>query len=323
MSDIALHIGYLMSEHDCVIVPGWGAFIAQYTSAFSFYDSGLYKKPKRFVAFNSSINHSDGLLQNSLMRREGISYEAANREIADFVASLHKQLDYEGLVAIGRLGIFKKNDDVIVFEPYHIANTCDGSFGLADLRIKTLSELTRESVESEAYEEERSNVVRLYGRRFIQVAASIIILIGACFVLSTPLSFDNSTDYAGLESAVMMKPVEPKQALRVDGDLSIALPECAASECVESTVAEFKNEEHPEQPVYNMYEDGGAHYLIVASLDTRRQAEKFIKGHEGDLRILEGNSRYRVYVAQSNSMSRLNQIRRSIVATYPDAWILR
>ena len=81
MSDIALHIGYLMSEHDCVIVPGWGAFIAQYTSAFSFYDSGLYKKPKRFVAFNSSINHSDGLLQNSLMRREGISYEAANREL--------------------------------------------------------------------------------------------------------------------------------------------------------------------------------------------------------------------------------------------------
>lgn len=328
MSDIALHIEYLLSKHDCVIVPGWGAFIMQYRNAVYFTEDGIYKKPYRSISFNQSICHNDGLLINSMIRRSGIPYAVANNEIEEFVASLRKQLDYDGLVAIGRLGIFKNTDGLVIFEPNRIGDRCSDSFGLHNLKIKTLAQMTEESVASDnmAHLKSRQSI-NLNVRRFAQLAASIIILICAGFVLSTPLRFDQSTDYASLENAVRISQPSPKVVLNSDGDLAIALPVCAEQELNVSvnTCDEEESNKRAEDRVEARlpHDDEGEYYLIVSSLDTKEQAEKYIQRHNGDLRILERGDRFRVYAAQSASFKSLNHARKSILSEYPDAWILR
>ena len=105
MISILDHIEYLMTEHDCVIVPGLGAFISQYSVSKNA-ETGIVESVKRNIAFNRSVDYNDGLLINSLMRRENISFERAKSEIDNYVRALYGQLKYEGEVPVGRLGFF-------------------------------------------------------------------------------------------------------------------------------------------------------------------------------------------------------------------------
>ena len=62
MIDIAQHIEYLLLHHDCVVVPGLGAFIVNDENAR--YDSGSHSfmPPVRTVGFNPEVRHNDAML---------------------------------------------------------------------------------------------------------------------------------------------------------------------------------------------------------------------------------------------------------------------
>ncbi len=329
MINITLHIEYLLTRHDCVILPGWGAFLSQHSKAFSFEDTCQFKKPGKFYVFNSAVNHNDGLLVNSIVRREGLSYEMAVREVEVFVASLNKQIEYDDVVSIGRIGCFRKQFGNLVFEPYHVANSCDDNFGLVDLSIKTIQQLTAASDEPQVSETlVDSNVILTFGRRFVKVAASIVVMIGLAFMLSTPLTVDDSVDYAALNSAIKVRAPQKAITLAEEGVLSIALPEdnIIQQEIVVVNDAQEKTHQNSEaQEALDIpHNSNGLFYLIVASLDTKSQAEKFISSHtQDDLRILECDGRYRVYAAQSNSYKTLKKVSEYLNAKYPGCWIIR
>ena len=81
MISLVQHIEYLMIYNDCVVIPGWGALIANYRP--STVKGSIMECPQRTIAFNGDINHNDGMLANSLMRRHHMSYEQACSFIAD------------------------------------------------------------------------------------------------------------------------------------------------------------------------------------------------------------------------------------------------
>ena len=72
-----------MTRHDCVVIPGWGAFIANCSPARYDADREVMERPHRSIGFNASVSHNDGLLAQSLLRREGMDYDEAMRFIAD------------------------------------------------------------------------------------------------------------------------------------------------------------------------------------------------------------------------------------------------
>ena len=74
MLTILPHIEYLIRNNDCVIVPGFGAFISHIVPA-SLGEDGLLTAPCRLLGFNEALQHNDGLLANSLMRKSGVSYD--------------------------------------------------------------------------------------------------------------------------------------------------------------------------------------------------------------------------------------------------------
>ncbi len=118
MDILPLHIEYLLSRHDCVIVPGLGAFIATETEAYINYESGVITPRRREISFNSSVVTDDGLLTHSIARLERLSYEDARRTVANLIERMTADLNNEGETSIGMVGrLIKDSDGLISFQP--------------------------------------------------------------------------------------------------------------------------------------------------------------------------------------------------------------
>ena len=104
MNTIILHIEYLLRRHECVVLPGWGAFIARRTPAY-FYDkeNSLMMPPSRRVAFNAELQEDDGLLASSLCRREKLTYGEAASYIRRQVEYINDLLLSDGEIPFGNL----------------------------------------------------------------------------------------------------------------------------------------------------------------------------------------------------------------------------
>ncbi|MDE6637887.1 MAG: hypothetical protein K2K32_06600, partial [Muribaculaceae bacterium] len=104
MELLPLHIEYLLTRHDCVIVPGFGAFIATETEAYFDCENGIIHPRKREISFNSSVVTDDGLLSHSIARRERLSYEEAHRLMSALICKMNSDLRNEGEVSLGMVG---------------------------------------------------------------------------------------------------------------------------------------------------------------------------------------------------------------------------
>ena len=77
MISLGKHIEILLWEHDCVIVPGLGAFIANHASAcYNENGDNMFLPPYRNVCFNQSLATNDGLLVQAYMSAYDAGAEA-------------------------------------------------------------------------------------------------------------------------------------------------------------------------------------------------------------------------------------------------------
>lgn len=121
----------LLFEHDCVIVPGWGGFLAQYRPARLDQTRQLIHPPSKEVGFNRHLLRNDGLLTDHIAHRDGLGFAAANALIDKEVAAWRAQLDAKGRVEIPRIGIFFRDaQHNLQFDPDDRANFLKEAFGL-------------------------------------------------------------------------------------------------------------------------------------------------------------------------------------------------
>ena len=76
---ISKHINELLYNHNCVIVPGFGAFLTKNIAASR--NNNVFSPPKKTIAFNGMLKENDGLLANRISATDGISYKAALKKI--------------------------------------------------------------------------------------------------------------------------------------------------------------------------------------------------------------------------------------------------
>ena len=60
MIELAQHIEALLLENDCVIVPGFGGFVAHYAPATHVKEENLFLPPTRIIGFNSQLKLNTG-----------------------------------------------------------------------------------------------------------------------------------------------------------------------------------------------------------------------------------------------------------------------
>ncbi len=74
---IEKYIKYLLFEHDCVVIPDFGGFIANYVSADIHPIRHTFVPPSKNIAFNEMLKLNDGLLVAHIANHEHISREEA------------------------------------------------------------------------------------------------------------------------------------------------------------------------------------------------------------------------------------------------------
>lgn len=307
MISVLDHIEYLSAEHDCVIVPGFGAFISQYS--FQKSDSGLISSLRRNTVFNMSVNNNDGLLANSLVRREGISYEAAKNEIDIYVSSLRSQLKHEGEVPVGRIGFLKYHtDESLEFFPFSSWNANNEYYGLSSLSIKPLVEERQMSQSVDG-----NGKILPFAKRFIHIAASIVLLVCLTLVLSTPVLEQSNQNYANLNAFTLKSSVGQETR-----DLFISIPKIKQPQA--ETAAVKANEKETACFTAKNISDKGKFCLVVASLATQKQAEKYIEENNlTDCEIMKSKSKYRVYIARGTFKEMCNL--KTNMYSQSDAWV--
>ncbi len=127
---ISYHIFNLLQEHDCVIVPNFGAFVARNISAKISRDGSRIYPPNKEITFNKSLIKSDGLLINRISSDENISYEMANDKLSNWVTKSHKKISKQGYIEIKNIGSISLENEKYIFTPSQNSIFLKSSYGL-------------------------------------------------------------------------------------------------------------------------------------------------------------------------------------------------
>ena len=177
---IEKHIIALLYRYQCVIVPGFGAFLTELQSAH--YDEQLkaFLPPTKRLSYNTNIFHNDGLLANHIAKEEAILYEEAVNKIKEAVSSWNASLHKEGKLTIDSLGVFTLNEESVnVFTPSEDNALLKTSFGLSNLALQPVERLTQLAPESNTTLIKATNK----SANFFKYAAVFAMIIGVGSIL--------------------------------------------------------------------------------------------------------------------------------------------
>ena len=129
--DIKAFIRELLFDHDCVIIPGFGGFIGNYSPARYDKASGLFYPPVKMISFNRNLSHNDGLLIGRISQARGVNYGDSRHMVEEFSLELNKCLARGEKVIFDHIGTFVTNyENSIEFEPEEGTNYHLASYGL-------------------------------------------------------------------------------------------------------------------------------------------------------------------------------------------------
>jgi len=196
--DIAAHIGQLVMEHECVIIPGLGAFLTNYHSAEINTQQNLISPPSKSLVFNAQLVSNDGILAHYLSQRLEISYKTSLMLLDIFSAYCHRDLAEGKKISFGDLGILDKNEsNKLEFYPNTAINYNEDAFGLKPLTLKAVSHKPNYrliSPISEKEDKETRQKITLNTISFSRVAAVLIplaIFVSTLFYFPTLKTNDN------------------------------------------------------------------------------------------------------------------------------------
>ena len=303
------HIEYLMLSNDCVVVPGFGAFIAQYTSSNNCAQNSTFTSPKRSISFNASINHNDGLLANSIAKKASIPYAEALKQIEKSTTICRQALSDGSEVPFGRLGFFISNaEGHIEFIPFHHELANDDFFGLQSFSFPTLAErnaqVATEETVSETYSEPEINIGRRnwFSHKAVQIAASIVMLVCLTFALSTPIIVDKPTHQ--LATLNVPTPTMPKHKVVKAEEISQQKQVKAVSEKKETN-------------------SNGRYAIIICSLKKQSQVVQYFQENKdiNPANVIKKNGYYMIYFNRGDNYQELVKEAKQMPKPYTEFWI--
>jgi len=124
-------ISELLHQHECVIVPGLGGFLTNYSPARILPVQHVFVPPSKYIVFNASISHNDGILANHLSSINNISYRDSLVLISNWVNKQKTRLKSGHTWSLENIGILSlDHEGNLQFEPSNNINYLAESYGL-------------------------------------------------------------------------------------------------------------------------------------------------------------------------------------------------
>ena len=174
MQKLENHIENLLREHDFVIIPAFGGFVASENSAQM--ENGYLLPPSRTVGFNPDLTYNDGLLAQEIAKADGISLIEANNYVAEKVEKLNITLKTFKHLSFANIGTFHLNGEKVSFEPAQTNNLLKSSFGLQAFYFPEIKSTTISLAEKVKQEEKEIKTTRAFNYAVACVAAILLLL---------------------------------------------------------------------------------------------------------------------------------------------------
>ena len=133
--NLSNYIAELLVKNNCVIVPNFGGFIANYQSAVIDEVRNKIYPPSKHVLFNPSLLSNDGLLADYVSRQIQKSYGETLAKIEVEVEVWKQKLAKSERISIGEVGFLFQNEKTISFEQNREFNLLLGAYGLSSVKF--------------------------------------------------------------------------------------------------------------------------------------------------------------------------------------------
>lgn len=326
--EISPNLSLLLFQHDCLIVPGLGGFVASYKST-EFNTQGQYINPARkTIAFNQNLNTNDGLLAHHIAQKANVGFNSALDKINAWVSGLHSKLQQGETITIEGIGSLKLNEEKrIVFTPIADANFLPETYGLGKLSLGNTvvkqaavapkAAKSEEPAPSKAIVSEKSKQTQPAPTikpprqkrktsllRKVFVAVIILIVIAALAILPDFM-------YHAKISTGSIIPPNGVNTSRSSSDIETGQVQTAEVQKASPLHAESSEKNTDAQPRVDTItpktsKTDSVYYIIAGAFKSESNAQGLVnaleqKGYEPKIINLHGSSLYRVGYKQYNS----------------------
>ncbi len=142
------YISELLYRYNCVVVPTFGAFLTQKTSAQINDTTNTFFAPTKSIGFNQQLTSNDGLLVSHIAEAEKTSFDIVLFKIEETAKKWTEQLATGEKLPLEHIGLLWTNSEGnIQFQPYLEFNYLTSSFGFAPFNaIPVTREVLKEEV---------------------------------------------------------------------------------------------------------------------------------------------------------------------------------
>jgi nucleoid DNA-binding protein len=317
--DITAYIRELLFGHDCVIVPGFGGFIGNYTPARIDRNSSTFYPPVKLISFNRNLNHNDGLLIGKISGSSTINYGDARNLVEEFVGDIRRKLEKGEKVVFQHIGSFINNQEGnIQFEPDRNANYHLDSYGLESYQWLPVEGYDlRKRINSHAG---KDPLRQASVRKILWRAAVVIPLLSLLVVvpLKTDL-FKSKVEQTTLNPLVTAELEDNKKIVDEDtAYITVKAGTDTAKAINEPVRTEIVTPYASEEEIY---------CLITGSFKSEENALSQVnmlkaEGFTPEI-VLASNGFYRVSAMICSDLKTATVNKDNILKTYPGAWISR
>ncbi len=324
-TNINKHISDLLCEHNCVIIPDFGGFVANYESAFIDSRTNHMFAPKKSIVFNRSLKNNDGLLINEIAVGEGLTFKQAKKELDKYVLNLNESLSLHKKVFIDEVGtLLLTSDDKVLFVQSNSRNHLLDSYGFTTIQYPAIQRISIQ----ERFEEKIKHIDKAHlpsnKKPWLKVAAVLIpiLMLSSLGISNKDKIFSVYANLSpfGSSSSTVVKAVET-----VNTHLSSFDVESPTNNIEEAVLSFYEAKNNMTNIVVN---EVTKHFIIAGAFSSKRNAKKMIsKLHKSNFTSSKiiGKSKsglYRVsydgFVNSSDAIMALREIKK----TNPSAWLL-
>ncbi|MCB0509425.1 MAG: SPOR domain-containing protein [Chitinophagales bacterium] len=326
--DFEKHILELLKNNQCVVLPGFGAFILK--SVPSDIQTHVIYPPSKQIAFNRNVIHDDELLTGALMGTYGLEYSSAKNQVLSYASQLAYTLKKDKKHSLRQIGNFSLGEEgQVVFKASNSIVVDKESFGLQKIAAKAIAKeiisssnntkLNKKELQIQVAKEERKQISRKRSKLAIAGFVSSILLIISLFTLIftdthflegsvqkagfVDLLFPNDSHVVSFEnqklsSFELINPVDQKEGLMRNRVLSIE----------EEGLAE-------------------GYYIVLGSYSSLQNAERYeetLFGQGLDSYVLSAESSfYRVCIFADENYLKAKAMLASNLASSQDLWLIK
>lgn len=324
MQDINSHIAYLLTKHECVILPGLGAFVVSPSEKETISRWRILSPPENYLGFNSEIKHHDELLVNSIIKEKKCSYEEAYTLIDQYITQVLYSFDEGEKVCIPWVGTLYQKDDEILFRPEKTLSCNASNFGLTGFLLPYMHDIQQETTISPPKKINKETVSIPVSKRFIAYIIAIAAALIAIFFIPSTLN-DKRTEpapnqYASVVQIQVQYPVNDEEDTQEE----------IIQEQVETIVTPENTTTSNTEKMNQINAITFSYYIIVASLPTQTAAINAIaelksKGIE-NADIIFSDGRYRIYTNHFEDREEAEEFLVQFLKDNPiftNAWLLK